>query len=513
MNSTTDVLGHPRGLTILFMTEMWERFSYYGMKALLIFYLTKYFLFDDEVSTGIYGAYVGLVYAMPVLGGYLADKYLGARKAVLYGGILLVLGHSTLAYEGSGAGDTIAVQAMFLALALVATGVGFLKANISAMVGHLYPDVDVRRDSGFLIFYMGINIGAFLSTLLVGTIGELYGWSYGFGLAGIGMLIGLVVFIWGQKYLDGAGDPENPEVLKERVFSSIPINKEVGIYILGVFVVLVGWWLLQNQQLVGSLLGLLFAVSYGYIVLWQIGKVLNPQESRQVITVLILTVFSVVFWTLFEQAGSSINLFTDRVVDRKLDALDIEFVASNFQSLNAGFIILLAPVFAGLWVMLERRNIQLSYPFKFAMGIIQAGLGFFALTLGIYYADGGYVAMGWLVLTYLLHTTGELWLSPVGLAMVSKLSPKHMVGLMFGAWFLASAVSGWLSGVIAGFASVDREVLATGEIDAALEVYNELFTGLGIAGVAVGLLLLLLTKPLNKWLGKHDSIPGAQVRD
>jgi POT family proton-dependent oligopeptide transporter len=332
MNTTSDFLGHPKGLFVCFATEMWERFSYYGMRALLILYLTKHWEFSDATSYLIYGAYTSLVYIMPVFGGMLADQILGSKKAVTYGAILLVLGHTGMAIESN-------QQIFYLSLALIVSGVGFLKPNISTMVGSLYAEGDPRRDSGFTIFYMGINIGAFSASLLCGYLGETYGWAYGFGAAGVGMLLGLIIFLWGQKYLQGLAEPPS-EKYKE---TSMGISYEYWAYISGIFMVLGSWFLVQNQEVVGTLLGGFGAICIAIWLMYALFKC-SPEERDRLIVVGILILFSLIFWALFEQAGSSLNILTDRGVDRSIFGWVVP--ASMFQSLNAGFIFTLAPFFA-----------------------------------------------------------------------------------------------------------------------------------------------------------------------
>jgi proton-dependent oligopeptide transporter, POT family len=305
-------LGHPKGLFVLFFAEMWERFSYYGMRALLIFYLTKHWLFSDEKSGVIYGAYTALVYITPVLGGYLADRYLGQRKAVTYGAVLLTFGHFLMGFEGSGGQDAASLNIFWLALAFIIVGSGFLKANISVIVGQLYPRTDVRRDGAYTIFYMGINLGAALGALLCGYLGETYGWSYGFGAAGVGMLLGLIVFIVFKPLLLGRGEPLNPEALNKTVLG---IKLEWLLYLVGLVAVVVCWWLVQNQAVVGSLLGAAGAILVVY-VLWTAVRKLEPHDRDRIFAAMFLIIGSILFWALFEQAGSSLNLFTDRHVDR-----------------------------------------------------------------------------------------------------------------------------------------------------------------------------------------------------
>jgi len=498
--------GHPRGLYVLFMTEMWERFSYYGMRALLVFYLTQHFLFGDDRAYLIYGAYTALVYMMPVIGGILADRYLGSRKAVTFGAILLVLGHFGMAFEGpaailndSGAvvRDPFYLQVFYLSLALIITGVGFLKANISTIVGALYERDDPRRDSGFTIFYMGINIGAFLGALIAGWLGQTYGWSYGFGAAGVGMLAGLIVFQRGQPLLEGHAMPPDPKRLAEPLFAGL--SREALIYIGSVIGVLVIWQLVQHQELVGKLLlgfgGLMLLV----ILVYAFFKC-TPQDRDRMLVASALIVFSVLFWSLFEQAGSSLNLLADRSVDRVV--LGYEIPASVFQSLNAFFIFTLAPLFSMLWIALSRRRREPSTPVKFALGIIQLGLGFLILVFGMSLAGSGEkTALIWLVLIYLLHTTGELCLSPVGLSMITKLSVLRVVGMMMGVWFLASAGANFIAGLIARLTSAPTQAGKVVDAAAAAAKYMEVYRDVGLIAIGVGIFLLLISPVLRR--GMH----------
>ena len=384
MNTTTDFLGHPKGLFVCFATEMWERFSYYGMRALLILYLTKHWEFTDATSYLIYGAYTSLVYIMPVFGGMLADQILGSKKAVTYGAILLVFGHLGMTVESN-------EQIFYLSLALIVSGVGFLKPNISTMVGALYEEGDPRRDSGFTIFYMGINIGAFTATLLCGYLGEQVGWAYGFGAAGIGMLFGLIIFLWGQKYLEGLAEPPSNKYLQKMN----GISYESWAYISGIFMVLVTWFLVQNSQLVGQLLGGFGAIFIGAWLLYALFRC-APDERDRFFVVGILILFSLIFWALFEQAGSSLNILTDRGVNRVIFGWEVP--ASMFQSLNAGFIFTIAPLFAMLWIALAKRNMEPSTPIKFSIGIIFVGLGFLALVYGMRSSEGLQTGVIWKIL-------------------------------------------------------------------------------------------------------------------
>ena len=485
MNTTTDFLGHPKGLFVCFATEMWERFSYYGMRALLILYLTKHWEFTDATSYLIYGAYTSLVYIMPVFGGMLADQILGSKKAVTYGAILLVFGHLGMTVESN-------EQIFYLSLALIVSGVGFLKPNISTMVGALYEEGDPRRDSGFTIFYMGINIGAFTATLLCGYLGEQVGWAYGFGAAGIGMLFGLIIFLWGQKYLEGLAEPPSNKYLQKMN----GISYESWTYISGIFMVLVTWFLVQNSQLVGQLLGGFGAIFIGAWLLYALFRC-APDERDRLIVVGILILFSLIFWALFEQAGSSLNILTDRGVNRVIFGWEVP--ASMFQSLNAGFIFTIAPLFAMLWIALAKRNMEPSTPIKFSIGIILVGLGFLALVYGMRSSEGLQTGIFWIILIYLLHTLGELCLSPVGLSSVTKLSPQRIVGFMMGMWFFASAAGNYVAGLIARATASDSSGVSNDVFDLTQkQSFMDVYTDVGLMAIGCGIFLAILTPILKK---------------
>ena len=498
------LLGHPRGLFVCFATELWERFSFYGMKYLLLLYLTKYHLFSDAGGLEVLGSYAALVYAMPVIGGLLADRYLGMRKAVVFGGLLLVLGHLGMAVEGEQArlvGNEIirdegALQVFYFSLALIVIGVGFLKPNISTIVGRLYGTDDPRRDAGFTIFYMGINIGAFTATLLCGYLGETYGWSYGFGAAGIGMLVGLATFLSGQKHLMGLAEPSRPAVLKER--SPLGLNKELTIYLAALGGVAVAWQLLQFNGGVGMLLNALaLAVLAG--LAWFITVKCDAVERSRMIVLIVLTLSSVLFWSLFEQSAASMTLFADRVMDREV--FGVTLTASQFGSLNAFFIFLFAPVFALLWTVLGRRGLEPSTPVKFSLGIAQAGLGFGALLLGAANPDqAGLVSGYWMILAYLLHTCGELCLSPVGLSAVTKLSVPSITGVMMGSWFLATAYSNFVAAQLSKIAAIETVEGTVADVGTALASYTDLFSKLFWVGLAVAAVLLALSPLLKRMM-------------
>ena len=470
--------GHPKGLYMLFFAEMWERFSFYGMRALLIFYLVQHWAFADDKSNLIYGSYLSLVYITPVLGGYLADRYLGQRKAVVFGGLLLALGHGFMAFEGSGGQADPTINVFWLALALIIVGSGFLKANISVMVGQLYSRTDVRRDPAYTIFYMGINVGAAIGTILVGYLGQHpdYGWGYGFGLAGIGMLAGLVVFVLGKGVLNGAGAVPAP----------LSKSREYSLYGIGIAAVAVMWGLIQYQDVIQTLLIISGIALLGY-VLYESFKL--PKEPRErMFAILFLIALNPLFWGLFEQAGGSMNLFTDRFVDRG------GVPASIFQSINPIYIILLAPFFAGLWQVLGRRGLEPSAPAKFGLALLQMGLANLVLVWGAEALGVAAMTPVFLVfMYYLLATTAELCLSPVGLSAMNRLAPSFLASLIMGAWFYMTAVGNFVAGKI-GEATGGHggEMSKQGLLD----IY-ELFGWISI-GVAVA--VLLLSPIVKRWM-------------
>lgn len=492
-------LGHPKGLFVLFFAEMWERFSFYGMRALLIFYLVQHWMFSDSEAGIIYGAYGALVYITPVVGGYLADRYLGQRKAVTFGALLLTFGHFLMAFEGDGAGQADpAINIFWLALAFIIVGSGFLKANISVIVGQLYTRTDIRRDPAYTIFYMGINLGAALGAIIAGWLGQTYGWSYGFGAAGIGMLLGLIVFVWGKPLLVGRGEPTDPAKLENKVAG---IKFEWVLYILSFLTVGLVWVLIQNQALVGSLLGVAGAILVGYIMFTAVVK-MAPEDRDRIFAAMFLIFGSILFWALFEQAGSSLNLFTDRSVDRNI--FGIEVPASVFQSINAIYIVLLAPLFAIAWTMLARRGLEPSAPAKFGLAMIQLGAGFLVLVAGALAAGtGNLTPVLFIFLIYLLHTTGELCLSPVGLSAMNRLAPAHMASLIMGTWFFASATGNFAAGLIAS--AVGAEGAGP---DRVLEVYSTV----GWVAVGVGVAVIAIS-PVIKKLMHLDTLQDANIGD
>ncbi|MCJ2183668.1 peptide MFS transporter [Novosphingobium sp. 1949] len=489
-----EFVGHPRGLFVLFYAEMWERFSYYGMRALLVLYLTQFWLYNDGSANLIYGSYNSLVYITPVLGGYLADRWLGQRKAVIFGGVVLALGHLAMAYEGlQGVTDPAikqadpAINVFWLALSLIIVGSGFLKANISVIVGQLYGMKDLRRDSAYTIFYMGINTGAALGTLLVGYLGQTIGWSWGFGLAGIGMALGLVIFWFGKPALRGNGEPPK----------ALAASREWTLYGLGVASIAVIWLLLQYQDVIGTLLGVAGVAMLLY-TLYEAFKL--PRDARhRMFVILFLVALNPVFWGLYEQAGGSLNLYTDKYVDRG------GVPASLFQSINPIYIILLGPVFAGLWQWLGKLGLEPSTPAKFGLGVVQVGLSFLVFVWGAKTAGvGALTPVLFVFLIYLLQTTGELCLSPVGLSAMTRLAPAALGSFIMGAWFYMTAVGQFIAGKI-GEATGGE----SGEMSQALTLH--IYQELGWVALGIGIAVLVVSPLVRR--GMHLETLGNDPGD
>ncbi len=484
--STAQWFGHPRGLSTLFFTELWERFSYYGMRALLVLYMTDVATgglgFETETATIVVGFYTFGVYALALPGGWIADRIIGQKKAVLWGGIIIALGHYALAVPS--------LFTFFFGLFLVVVGTGLLKPNVSAVVGDLYVNDDAaRRDAGFSIFYSGINIGAMLGPLVCSALGERIDWHLGFGAAGVGMTAAIVAYVKGQKYLEGAGDPRGPAADPVQV-AGAKRNLIAGT---ACIVVLAGvlWWLGASGIAPITLLG--FADATGVIVVvlavvyfaYVIGFVCNDQiERRRIGACAALFVGAALFWSGFEQATSSLNLFTRDHVNRDLFGL-AEVPIGYLQAVNPFFIIVLAPVMGALWVRLGARNP--SIPVKFGLGLVLLGVGFFVLSWGasLSEAGGAQAAMSWLVVTYFFHTVGELCLSPVGLSSMTKLAPDRLVSQMMGTWFMGAALGNLIAGRVAGYI----ETLPPAE----------LFRTVALIVAVAGAVFLVLFKPI-KWL-------------
>ncbi len=473
--------GHPKGLYVLFGSEMWERFSYYGMRALLVLYLTKHLSYARKDALALYATYTGLFYLTPLLGGFLADKVLGQRKAILVGGIVMALGHFAMAFESM----------LFLALSLLVLGNGFFKPNISTMVGNLYPQGDARRDGAYTIFYMGINLGAFISPLVCGYLGESesFGWHYGFGAAGVGMVLGLISFLSFQNLLVG-GYPPGREEKGEGRLRVADWSHIFGISLICVGVAYVAGLSWPTLQPYARYLIPLIVVVYGLAMLYVFAMVAakgNTEEGfdwQRIAVILIVSLFSIVFWMGFEQTGGTLNLFADEKTDRTLyGTLDQPFAASFFQSINPFLIFALAPVFSILWARLDNTRFKLTSSAKMGIGLLFLGCGFAVMSLADKQSSLAKVGPQWLAIVYLFNTLGEICLSPIGLSLVNKLAPARVSSLMMATWFLCTAIANYFAGML------EAELGAWG---------INLWTFLVVTSVVPGLILLVLTVPLKK---------------
>jgi proton-dependent oligopeptide transporter, POT family len=566
--------GHPRQLARMFTTEMWERFGFYGMRALLTLYLTQHFMFGDRQATGIYGGFTALVYLTPLIGGYLADQFLGSKRAVKFGAIVMSLGYLILCFGGptasphakvdgqryevsieksgdrevryvvdgtrkleikgndDGSVDLLEngasvrkvakgsfesdadrspfyVMVMLIGLSMVSTGNGFFKPNISTMVGELYEVGDRRRDAGFTIFYMGINIGSFFSQILCPLLAVVLGWWAGFGLAAIGMMVSWALIQFNGNSLAGYGEPPaRPEVERQQWF----------IYAGALLIVPVFYFLYVNLMnsvepapgsgiigyvaslpLMGKFLFGTFLLSVPGILIWSFVAG-SRQEFQMMLAAMTLIVFNVVFWTLFEQAGSSLTLFADRNTDLSVFGL-FSITAPQTQFFNAAFIILLAPFMSILWTSLAKRGLEPSIPVKFGIALIGVAGGFLLLVWGASFADANFqVGIWWLAGLYFIHSFAELCISPVGLSMITKLSIARVVGLMMGVWFLSISVAQFFAGMIAQGASVDTVGGQVTNLKVSLNTYLDMFTLVSYWAIGLGVLLLLLSWPLKKWM-------------
>jgi POT family proton-dependent oligopeptide transporter len=443
--------GHPRGLSTLFFTEMWERFSYYGMRALLVLFMTAAATganpglgFEVGKATAIYGLYTAMVYLMALPGGWVADKLWGQRKAVFVGGCIIAAGHFSMAIP--------VLTTFYIGLGLIVIGTGLLKPNVSAMVGDLYPEGGARRDAGFSVFYMGINLGAFLGPLACGALGENYNWHMGFSLAGFGMVLGLIQYRLGGKYLGSAGsltidDPASLAGARRGFYIGLAIAAAATAVLAGLMSS--GAIALTLQEFATYLGYGIIAMSILYFVYLLTAGGHTPLEKKRLVVIFWLFLLAAIFWSGFEQAGSSLNLFAAENTDRVV--FGWEAPASWLQSVNALFIIIFAPVFGYIWLWLSQRNVNPSIPVKFALGLLGLAAGFFVIAWGAANAtNGNLVSPSWLVVTYFLHTVGELCLSPVGLSSITKLSPRNRVGQMMGVWFIGASLGNLFAGLVAG---------------------------------------------------------------
>jgi POT family proton-dependent oligopeptide transporter len=479
--------GHPRGLSTLFFTEMWERFSYYGMRALLILFMTAApaaggLGFDTGTAGAVYGLYTSMVYMTSLPGGWIADRLIGQRRAVLWGGILIACGHFCMAFPS--------MSTFYLGLMVIVLGTGLLKGNISVLVGKLYREGDERRDAGFSLYYMGINLGAFIAPLVCGFLGQRVSWHSGFAAAGFGMTFGVIQYVLGGAHLGTAGlepapasSPEAAAALRyrARLWGGAAVAV-IALIVVGLVTGLLAISPTQVADLAGGLLLITTAVFFGWLFFageW------TPAERRRLYAIGVFFLAAALFWSEFEQAGSTLNLFADR--DTRTSFLGWQFPSSWFQSVNAIFIIALAPVFAWLWLRLGPR--QPSSPIKFSIGLIAVGAGFVVMMLAALASNGGAkVSPNWLLVTFLLHTVGELCLSPVGLSSMTKLAPARVAGLMMGVWFLAASVGNFFGGRLASF----------------YEAWSLPALFGGVAGFAIlsGLILLAFSRPIKGLMGE-----------
>lgn len=500
--SDRSFFGHPKGLSTCFFTEMWERFSFYGIRPLLVLFMAAAvtqggFGIERSQASAIVGIYAASVYLMSLPGGWIADRWLGLRKAIMTGAVLISLGHISIGLSAFAHGRV----PFFVGLILIVLGTGLLKPNISAIVGDLYPEGGARRDAGFSIFYMGINTGAVLGQLLTGLLGEKVGWHMGFGIAGVGMIIGCIFFYLRSKSTLGdlgvepSRDPDPQKQAKQELI--IKGSVAVGLGLIALVVVLAGTGIITiNPQVVGqNMTYVLVGIAVAYFAsIFILGK-LTSDEKKRVVVIAVLFFFAAIFWAGFEQAPTSLNLFASDFTNRTV--LGWEIPAIWFQVVNSIFIVLLAPVFAAVWMALGKRNISISSPFKFSLGLLFAGIGFAIMipAANSIVASGGAIKVSpwWLVVSYMFQTFGELCLSPVGLSSMTKLSPRKYVGQMMGIWFLATALGNLIAGLVGGNVNPEK-----------LEQTPKVFTGTTVALIAAALLLALLTPFIKKIMPKDN---------
>jgi POT family proton-dependent oligopeptide transporter len=480
---------YPKQLYLLFFTEMWERFTFYGNRALLILFMVNYLHFDDVKGNIIYGVYQSLIYAMPVLGGMLADKILGQRRSIIWGGILLAIGSFVMAIPVK--------ESFFIGMGILIVGNGYFKPNISTIVGSLYKHGDTRRDGGFSLFYMGINVGSMLGGLLCGWVGQQYNWHAGFGLAGVFMIIGLMVFLKNQSILGPIGLP--PSVEKLRAKTRLGVSRELTVYILSILVIPVFILILNYYKIYSFLINPFGIIALIYVI--YTASKLGREAFLKLMVALVLIIFSSLFWAFYEQGGGSLNLFADRNVNMNFLGIHLSSAAVN-NSINGAMIVALSPFFGWLWIWLANRKKEPNAAVKFALGLMQLGLGFYIFVIGANFAEGGMVSLLFFALGYLLMSSGELCLSPIGLSAITKLSPPKMVGLMMGMWFLASSYGQYLAGLIGSLMAIPSEA-ATGKPMSSTEsllIYSNIFSKIAWVSVGCGVLLLILSPWLKKMM-------------
>ncbi|HYR08421.1 MAG TPA: peptide MFS transporter [Longimicrobium sp.] len=503
----TGFFGHPRGLSTLFFTEMWERFSYYGLRPLLVLFMASSlaqggFGFDRGQASAIVGIYGSLVYLASLPGGWVADRLLGLRRAIWWGAVLITAGHFSIGLSGFAGQGTAGKVCFFLGLLLIVCGTGLLKPNISAIVGDLYPEGGARRDAGFSIFYMGINLGAFAGQLITGFLGERIGWHYGFGAAGVGMLAGLIIYTMrAQSTLGDLGEkptlhPDPAVQARQEGQIKMILAGIAGVIALVFILAALGMISLDAQVIGGYMTFVLVGTAVVYFAyIFALGG-LDRGEKKRVAVIVVLFVFAAIFWSAFEQAPTSLNLFAADFTDRTIGGF--EMPATWFQSINSAFVILLAPVFAALWVTLARNRGDLSSPAKFSAGLFFAGLGFLLMIFAAnrVVAGGGNVLVSpwWLVGSYFFQTVGELCLSPVGLSSMTKLSPRKFVGQMMGIWFLASSVGTLIGGLVGGHVDPEK-----------LEQMPRLFTTTTLSLMVAAAVLAALIVPIRRMMQERPA--------
>ena len=455
------LVNNPRSLSTLFFTEMWERFSYYGMRALLVLYLVNSLNYSESEALHIYAVYTGLVYLTPLIGGYLADRFLGTQKSIFIGGLTMMIGHFLMAFP----------DYLYLAIGMLIIGNGYFKPNISSLLGKLYKSNDVRRDSGFSIFYVGINVGAFLAPLIVGYVGETINWHYGFAIAGFGMLAGLIQFYYGQNKIIKEDTTQQSRKLKSADWGLITIISLINIPLILL--------ILEVNEVINNYFFEIFLALVTFISFYLLTRkkqLLSAKEDlKKIVYIGVLSIFVIFFWMGFEQAGGSLTLFANNSVDRNF--LGFIIPASFFQSINPLIIILIGPMIANFWLRVDRSKSNINTPQKMGLGLLLLAGGFFLISLVNNSSDSA-ISLWWLVGVYFLHTLGELCLSPIGLSMVSKVSPRKIASLMMGFWFLSSAVANFMAGKLPG-------ILQANNLD--------LFTFLTVTSIVAGLLLLLIS--------------------
>ena len=489
MDKDTAFFGHPIGLRTLFLTEMWERMSYYGMRGILVLFMTASINnggldFSNASASAIYGIYAAAVYLMALPGGWLADNIFGQQKTILFGGIVIMFGHLSLAIPN--------MTFFYLGLILVVMGTGLLKPNISAIVGGLYEKNPSMKESGFTIFYMSINIGSILGFFICGYLGENIGWHYGFGAAGIGMLLGVLQYKFNLNSLGDVGLKPTNLINEETKNNYIKITLTIFLLILIIiFSGLSGLWTINPVPLANILTLIIASISLAYFLyIYFLGQ-LSEDEKKKIVMIFILFIGASLFWSGFDQGGSSFNIFAKEYTDRII--FGWEYPASWLQVLNPILVVILSPFMAYLWIFLGKRMLDPSLPFKFGMGLILMAVGFIFIAIGANIAmQDGLAGARWLLLTYLFHTVGELTLSPIGLAAISNLSPKRYVGQMMGIWFLASSLGAIIAGLLSGQATY-----------AGLSSMPDLFNKIAIISSIAGLVLILISKPLNNWVFKR----------